>query len=140
MFHSARLKLTAWYLLIIMTVSIAFSAVIYFGATGEIDRVLRLQKFHIEHPEYQIRVFGGRIVQLEQIDSPLAPDPQVLENAEVRIFERLVGVNLIILVVSAIAGYFLAGRTLRPIKQMVDDQNRFITDASHELNTPLTSL
>ena len=38
------------------------------------------------------------------------------------------------------AGYFLAGRTLRPIKNMLDEQNRFITDASHELNTPLTSL
>jgi signal transduction histidine kinase len=39
-----------------------------------------------------------------------------------------------------LAGYFLAGRTLRPIKNMLDEQNRFITDASHELNTPLTAL
>jgi signal transduction histidine kinase len=41
---------------------------------------------------------------------------------------------------SALSGYFLAGRTLRPIKNMLDEQNRFITDASHELNTPLTAL
>lgn len=140
MFYSARLKLTAWYLLIIMIISIAFSAVIYVGSTGEIDRVLRLQKYHMQHPEYQIRVFGGNVVQLEQIESPFAPDQQVLENAEARILERLIGVDLIIFIVSAVAGYFLAGRTLRPIQQMVADQNQFITDASHELNTPLTSL
>ena len=47
---------------------------------------------------------------------------------------------MIILLLSALSGYFLAGRTLRPIKNMLDEQNRFITDASHELNTPLTSL
>jgi signal transduction histidine kinase len=46
----------------------------------------------------------------------------------------------VIFVVTGAAGYFLAGRTLRPIKEMVDEQRRFITDASHELRTPLTSL
>jgi len=42
--------------------------------------------------------------------------------------------------VSAIVGYFLAGRTLHPIKVMLEEQNRFLADASHELRTPLTSL
>jgi signal transduction histidine kinase len=34
----------------------------------------------------------------------------------------------------------LAGRTLKPIKDMMDEQSRFIIDSSHELRTPLTSL
>jgi len=38
------------------------------------------------------------------------------------------------------SGYFLAGRTLKPIKDMVDEQNQFISDASHELRTPIATL
>src|SRR5690348_12652453 len=121
MFHSARLKLTGWYLLIIMTISIAFSAVIYIGSTTEFDRVLKLQKYHIEHPEYQIHIFGGNQVQFEQVSPPVVSDPQVLEDAEMRVLARLIEVNAIILFFSAIAGYFLAGLTLRPIQRMVDD-------------------
>lgn len=37
-----------------------------------------------------------------------------------------------------VVGYFLAGATLRPIKQIVQAQKRFIADASHELRTPLS--
>lgn len=140
MFRSARLTLTAWYLLIIMIISLAFSFVIYAGSTNEYGRLLRMQKFHQEHPEYQLRILQGNNIQIEQLPEPSPVDTQVIEDAELRLLERLGLVNLVILVLSAGAGYFLAGRTLAPIKQMVDDQNRFITDASHELNTPLTSL
>lgn len=140
MFRSARLKLTAWYLLIIMAISIAFSAVIYYGATQEFDRILRMQRYRIEHPEYHVRIVPGLPWQIEKEPELPEPDPQVIAEAKLRVLESLIGVNLIILIFSTLAGYFLAGRTLKPIQEMVDEQNRFITDASHELNTPLTSL
>ncbi|WP_141604424.1 sensor histidine kinase [Terrilactibacillus laevilacticus] len=40
--------------------------------------------------------------------------------------------------ISVIAGYFLARRSLRPIQVAWDKQNEFVADASHELRTPLT--
>jgi len=49
MFHAARLKLTAWYLLIIMAVSISFSGVIYRTLTVEVERFGRIQRYRIEH-------------------------------------------------------------------------------------------
>jgi two-component system sensor histidine kinase CiaH len=142
MFHSTRLKLTAWYLLIIMAISISFSAFIYFGSTREYDRLLRIEQYRIQHPTPP-----GVIIQrpFGEID-PFSPPPssqadsELIEWARIRVLEALFGINVVILFLSALSGYFLAGRTLRPIKNMLDEQNRFITDASHELNTPLTSL
>jgi signal transduction histidine kinase len=140
MFHHARLKLTAWYLLIIMVISISFSAFIYFGATNEYDRIIRIEQYRSIHP-MQPGTFFQRPPSPDALIS-LSPkqDNELIEWAKLRVLEALFGINVIILCLSALAGYFLAGRTLRPIKNMLDEQNRFITDASHELNTPLTAL
>jgi len=140
MFHNARLKLTAWYLLIIMVISISFSTFIYFGASREYDRILRIEQYRVIHP-----MQPGIILQRPPSDTDLFSIPSQTDNeladwAKLRALEALFGINVIILFLSALSGYFLAGRTLRPIKNMIDEQNRFITDSSHELNTPLTSL
>ncbi|MGH7246220.1 MAG: sensor histidine kinase [Candidatus Levyibacteriota bacterium] len=140
MFHSARLTLTSWYLLIIMAISISFSAFIFFGASNEFDRVLRIQRYRLEHPSLQVQIVQHNSFGSDDLSLLHAPDPDVIGEAKLHVFEALFGVNVIILLFSAFAGYFLAGKTLRPIQEMVDEQNRFITDASHELRTPLTSL
>lgn len=138
MFHKARLKLTAWYLLIIMAISIAFSIFIYSGAEREFNRLLQIERSHIESNTGQVRVHflsNGAIIT----NTPTV-DADVVSEARTRVLIALIDVNVIILVLSALAGYFLAGLTLKPIQEMIDEQHRFITDASHELNTPITSL
>lgn len=140
MFHNARLKLTLWYLLIIMAISISFSAFIYFGATREYDRIIRIEQYRVKHPTQPGVIPQEQFNQSDLFLSSPQQDNELVEWARLRVLEALFGVNVVILFLSALAGYFLAGRTLRPIKNMVDEQNRFITDSSHELNTPLTSL
>lgn len=132
MFHSARIKLTAFYLLIIMLISIFFSISIYRLLSNEIERGLRIQRFRIENPR--------RYLVEPLIPSVPVQDPALLEEITDRLRFNLIMINMGILVVSGIAGYFLAGRTLHPIEEMVEDQKRFIADASHELRTPLTSI
>ena len=39
--------------------------------------------------------------------------------------------------ISLASGYWLAGRTLRPIRQAMESQRQFVSDASHELRTPI---
>ena len=133
-FENARLKLTAWYLLIIMAISLLFSAVIYNKANEEFLRFELTQKrIKMDVTEGRFGPGPGRML-LERIDE------EAVEKARLRFITVLGLINLFILVTAGGAGYFLAGRTLRPIKEMVDEQNRFVSDSSHEFRTPLTSL
>ena len=140
MFRSARIKLTAWYLLIIMLVSISFSVAIYRVLTFEIGRFERIQRLRIERIYPQRLGLSPLSGLREEFIRPSLLDPNSVNEIEERIKIILTIINLTILAASAVAGYFLAGQTLKPIKEMVDEQYRFITDASHELRTPLTSL
>lgn len=53
---------------------------------------------------------------------------------------RLVWLNALALVAGAIFSYALARKTLEPIEAAMESQKRFISDASHELRTPITAL
>ena len=130
MFETARLKLTAWYLLIIMAISVAFSIVIYRSVTSEFHRRLNAIELRLELDRYGFRLPPGQ----EQYFL------QDLVQAKHRVFLVLLYTNGVILVCSAVAGYFLAGKTLAPIERAMEEQKRFVADASHELKTPLTAL
>ncbi len=133
MFENARIKLTAWYLAIIMVISLLFSFGIYSMINNEFHRFERLRVFIREDQDIHpyIQTFQA---PRERID------PTFIQESRRRLIVSLVSVNILIFVLAGGAGYFLAGRTLRPIKEMVDEQNRFVSDSSHELRTPLTSL
>lgn len=139
MFHTARFKLTAWYLVIIMVVSVSFSAVIYRTLTSELERFSRMQRYRIER-----RLSDDILIPLDDTlaPPPMLPvdDPELINYIKHRMLITLAVVNSSIFVLSGLLGYMLAGRTLKPIADMVDEQNRFISDASHELRTPLTAL
>lgn len=130
LFESARIKLTVFYLIIIILISSLFSLVIYRLISQEFDRVYRIERQRLERQFPLPPVTAVRIYI----------DPEVIEESKQHLIWILVGVNLGIITISAFAGYFLAGKTLQPIKNMMDQQNQFITDASHELRTPLTAM
>lgn len=128
MFASATLKLTGWYLLILMGISLIFSIAIYSVASGEIDTRLGLLQSRIEN------LSEMTLTQNPSID--IIRDKQMHE-AEVNMLVGLAYINICILILGGIGSYLLARRTLAPIEAAHEAQSRFTSDASHELRTPL---
>lgn len=129
LFFSATLRLTLWYLAIIMLISILFSVVLYRVSTREFDREILIELKHAP-TFFQPKGFSEfRKLRLEQVN-------ESRNNIKFNLFIF----NFIILGTGGLLSYWLAKRTLRPIEQAHDAQNRFIADASHELRTPLTAM
>jgi len=127
-FGSAIIKLTLWYLLIIMLISLIFSTVIFQVSNQALLRSLPLgggpgQHILITDPE-----------QFEVLRSKLA------DVGRDELIQNLVFLNIIMLVSGGAASYLLARRTLTPMHEAMITQSRFTSDASHELRTPLTAM
>jgi two-component system sensor histidine kinase CiaH len=135
MLKQARLKLTGWYLLIIMMISLAFSGVIYRAATFEFNRFARAQQSRSDN---RVLFVNDQVVQLRPALPPF--DEDLINDAKSRLFTTLLLINLGILSCAALLGYYLSGKTLEPISKMMEEQYRFVSDASHELKTPLTAM
>jgi len=130
MFEYARIKLTVSYIVIIMLVSFAFSLAIYRGVTTEFKRGYG----RIERSLNKDNLPGNLLEQRRRF---ILEDTRVLERA---VIVQLMYANGIIFVLSALTSYYMAGKSLRPIKLAMEEQRRFIADASHELRTPITAL
>jgi signal transduction histidine kinase len=130
MFKKARIKLSMMYLAIVMAISIGFSVFIY-----------RMVSFEIRSRMFEI---GSRLY-IRQGGFPAPPEQGMffiddIKETESKVLFVLIYTNVTILVLTSFAAYFLAGMTLRPIEEAMEEQKRFIADASHELKTPLTAL
>lgn len=166
LFHSARLRLTLWYLMTLLMVSLFFSFIIYNGATIEFRRALHQVEQRIELNQEinnaNLPADGApvgtdssgstavglgaapnqefdalRQRQLLQFRAAFTKD---LEAIQRRVGTWLGATNGAIFFLAAVASYILAGRTLSPIQQALEKQKLFVADASHELKTPLTAL
>lgn len=134
MFEQTRIRLTAWYLVIIMTVSLLFSVSIYSRLNVDLSR------FEIIETRFDRDIDAGRVILPTGPNQTPRLNAAEIQQTRTNIIFSLGFINLVIFFFAGTAGYFLAGKTLRPIKEMLDEQNRFISDSSHELRTPLTTL
>ena len=129
MFRSAALRLTIWYLAIIMALSIGLSGALYRVSSNEL-----VQSANRPIDLYNV-VFGpgsaGGVGTLQA---------QQLETDKNHLKSNLLLFNIAVLLIGGGVSYGLARRTLRPIEESLEMQKRFTGDASHELRTPLTAM
>ncbi len=130
MFKSATLKLTVFYMLIIVAISLLFSVNLYHLSYRELERGLQRQARDI-----------GRAPRFRALlgEEPINVSEQLKEGRS-RILVRLMFANLGVILLGGVGSYYLARRTLEPIEESVERQNRFTADASHELRTPLAAM
>jgi two-component system sensor histidine kinase CiaH len=129
-FRSAALKLTAWYLTLIMLVSVTCSLALYNVSSADLEnnnqRRLPRSLNELLTPN-DLRSYSS--LRAQQLDSDLN-----------HLKGNLISFNLLVLLVGGAAAYALARRTLEPIEESLESQKRFTSDASHELRTPLTAM
>ena len=115
------------YLAVIMTLSLAFSVIIYAITSVQLNRPLPPSEHAQQPPELIERQFSRRLEQ---------------RNDETRgsVIMSLVVLNGVMLLVGYWLSLLLARRTLAPIERAMRAQVQFVSDASHELRTPLTAL
>lgn len=127
MFTEASLRLAAWYVAILMVLSLTFSAWVYVETTNEVRASLNAQ---VNHPL-------AKLLPAEEVASYLE---RQYRESQARVIGSLVLLNVGVVVAGSFISYFLARRTMKPIESALDAQNRFTADASHELRTPLTTM
>lgn len=133
MFRSATLKLTLWYLLILSSIGLIFSLIIYQVATSEINN--RLENIERRLTE------DTHTVDLEMINYDFATLRTLqAKQASSTLFTNLIYINLLFIAAGGVASYFMARNTLGPIEEAHEAQSRFTSDASHELRTPLAAM
>lgn len=114
-FTWARLKLTATYLLIVAMILVVFSAALYSDVSVRV------------RAEWERRAAITRSVGDETFYDA------TIEHLQTGILT----VDVLIFLLAAGLSYWLAGYTLRPIKNALESQQAFSAEASHELRTPL---
>ncbi len=114
---------------------------ITFLYTATLIVILFISSFTI-HAEFSNRVarrfrdISRAPLQIRQ-QMPNRPTAQEVRDD---LFESLLFTNLILIFLASFSSYWLAKKTLKPIKDAYERQQHFLSDASHELRTPLSIL
>ena len=145
LFESARLKLTFFYFGIL----VVFCLILTFGVRvitnyelnrgGDAERGAVHQLFE---RYYNAMGNSSALTYPGDPGDQYFVDTQNQQSSETRdhLNRDLALFDVALLGIGAVLSYWYAGRTLRPIEELHEQQKRFTSDASHELRTPLASM
>lgn len=89
---------------------------------------------NIEYRVYTLPYSDNNVNYVLQVFQQVSTERSII--AYMISFLLLIGIGSILVLIPI--SYFLAGKSLLPIKETFENQKKFIADASHELRTPLT--
>ncbi len=127
--QSALVRLTLYYVAIIMVLSLSFSVIIYNLSNRELSQGLRKQPPIFNQTQVDQNSASFNQYRQERLDT-------IAQNLR---FNLLI-FNSAVFLLGGPLSYVLAKRTFEPIEKSIEAQSRFTADASHELKTPLTAM
>lgn len=63
-----------------------------------------------------------------------------LSDALLKLRIRIISYLILSFILMSVVGYFLGKLFLRPVREQIESLDRFITDTTHELNTPISAI
>ncbi|MGL4607214.1 MAG: sensor histidine kinase [Eubacteriaceae bacterium] len=100
----------------------------------ETERFSFLNSSNLEYRIYTLKYSDNSNDYILQVFQQVVTERSIITYVITFLF--LIGIGSILILIPI--SYFLAGKSLIPIKQTFENQKKFIADASHELRTPLT--
>ncbi len=139
LFHSARLKLTAFYFAVLVVLCLLLTFGVHSFTNHELNRGdnARLGAVHRLFKRYTDLNGNGYGPGAQYFASAQQQQADVTRR---HLNEDYLLMDLLLLAVGAAVSYWYAGWTLKPIEGAHEQQKRFTSDASHELRTPLASI
>lgn len=135
MLGSTTGRLAMTYLAIIMLMSVGFSLVFYNTSSSQLARQLPPPSFY----DRGRGTISGSQFESRQSEFETFFKRRIDEGRRDLVL-RLFWLNMLALALGGVLSYYLARRTLEPIEEAMEAQSRFVSDASHELRTPITVL
>lgn len=126
-FQKARIILSLWYIGVLLSILVFFSISLYTSQSRNFTRIVLERDFSSHIPR---KLTISEILDIKE----------QIEELRISFIKNMVLLDTIIIVIGGGLSYFLAGKTLFPIKNVLEKQKEFIADASHELRTPISAL
>jgi len=138
-FKTTRRNFTIATMLVAILCAVCSGAAVYFAAQDRLDNkisVERLQELSRNHSEVNAYIesqsaYGAHFESIATI---------IQEEEQRQIKQVLPWTIAWVSGLSAIIGWFLAQRLLRPVREAYVAQRRFLQDAAHELRNPLAAM
>ena len=142
LFHSARLKLTAFYFAVLLVICVVLTFCVRTFTNHELDRgdVAQRGIVHRVFQNYLDQTGDGNFPPPSGDSYFATNQAKQADLTRQRLNRDFTLIDIGLLAIGAIASYWFAGRTLKPIEEAHEEQKRFTADASHELRTPLASM